>query len=455
MDDVSERLRKVIPGGAHTYSRGGDQFSPNSPPVLEGALGVKVWTPEKNVFIDFGMALRAVTLGYADPRVNSGAIAQISLGNNLTRPSSIELRAAEEIVAHFPHIEMVKFAKNGSNVTTAAVKLARAFTGRPKIIIPEEQPFFSFDDWFISGTPMKRGTDPYSSANVIRVRYGDVQQLVEVMKANDGMVAAIMMEPISGTLNPCDSHLTENFQVSSPCQSCKAPFDSYLFAVQQIAHENKSLFILDEMITGFRWALKGATDYFGLSPDLVTYGKAAANGFSFAFLGGRADVMALGGIHEVGMERVFLLSSTHGGEMSSLGAFLSTLEIYKDEGVIERLWDIGGLYREHFLNEIEAAGLETFVRFEGPAVLPVLNFLDEEGQPSTYLRTVFQHAMVEHGVLMPWVSYSIGHEDSQVIFETLKAFSHAMNEMSRLKNNPSDAPFDASQFVKPVFRRFN
>ena len=455
MEAAAERLRKLIPGGAHTYSRGDDQFSPNAPPLLDGGSGVRVWTPQKEAFIDFGMALRAITLGYANAKVNAAAIEQISLGNNLTRPSTIELKAAEALVSHFPHIDMVKFAKNGSNVTTAAVKLARAFTGKSKIIIPEEQPFFSFDDWFISGTAMRRGTDSNSSDKVLRVKFGDVEQLKSVMGANRGTVAAVMMEPISGVLNPCTPHLDRPFQAKSPCSSCQAPRDNYLSQVQQIAKENEALFILDEMITGFRWNIKGATDYFGLAPDLVTYGKAAANGFSMAFLGGKAEVMELGGIHQQGMERVFLLSSTHGGEMSSLGAMLATLNIYKEEGTVENLWSIAQTYKQLFLDAISSHRLSDFVQLQGSALLPVLTFLDDSGQTSPYLRTVFQHAMVEKGILMPWISYSIGHEEPEVVSATMEAFSHALKEITRLKSNPAAAPFEPDSYVKPVFRKYN
>jgi len=233
------------------------------------------------------------------------------------------------------------------------------------------------------------------------------------------------------------------------------PFDNYLKKVQQIAGESGALFILDEMITGFRWHLKGATNYFGLSPDLVTYGKAAANGFSLAFLGGRAEVMNLGGIHQEGMERVFLLSSTHGGEMSSLGAFVETLEIYQNEGVVERLWAISETYRDRFLNEIHEKNVAKIVRLQGSPILPVLTFLDDEGGPSNYLRTIFQHAMVEKGILMPWISYSIGHEKPDVLSSTLAAFSHALSELKRLRSDPELAPFKEEDILKPVFRKFN
>jgi glutamate-1-semialdehyde 2,1-aminomutase len=157
MQDYSTRLNRVIPGGAHTYSRGDDQFPSNAPQILERGEGAYVWDPEGRKYLDYGMALRAVTLGYSYPSVNEAAIREITLGNNLTRASLTELKAAELITELIPSVEMVKFGKNGSNATTAAVKIARAYTGRRYVCIPKQQPFFSFDDWFIGTTALTRG----------------------------------------------------------------------------------------------------------------------------------------------------------------------------------------------------------------------------------------------------------------------------------------------------------
>ena len=157
MMNYSKRLHSVIPGGAHTYSRGDDQFPSNAPGILERGKGAYVWDADGKKYLDFGMALRAITLGYANDEVNHAAFEEIEKGNNLTRASLTELKAAELLRDLIPGMEMVKFAKNGSNVTSAAVKLARAYTGRKYIAVCTEQPFLSFDDWFIGSTTVQRG----------------------------------------------------------------------------------------------------------------------------------------------------------------------------------------------------------------------------------------------------------------------------------------------------------
>jgi len=172
-----ERLHRVIPGGAHTYSRGDDQFPSIAPPILSHGKGAYVWDTQGNRYLDYGMALRAVTLGYADPRVNAAAVVQIEKGVNLTRASEIELAAAELICDLIPCAEMVKFAKNGSNVTTAAVKIARAYTGRSLVCVPRQHPFFSFDDWFIGVTAVKRGVLSEQAATTLLFDYNDLDSL--------------------------------------------------------------------------------------------------------------------------------------------------------------------------------------------------------------------------------------------------------------------------------------
>jgi glutamate-1-semialdehyde 2,1-aminomutase len=145
--NYSQRLNKVIPGGAHTYSRGDDQYPSNAPQIFKKSKGVYAYTPEKHKFLDYGMGLRAVTIGYANRKINNAAIKQIKNGNTQTRPSLVELEAAELLVDLIPSTEMVKFSKNGSTVTSAAVKIARAYTGKKYIIRCLDHPFFSYDDF--------------------------------------------------------------------------------------------------------------------------------------------------------------------------------------------------------------------------------------------------------------------------------------------------------------------
>ncbi|MCG3773363.1 MAG: Glutamate-1-semialdehyde 2,1-aminomutase [Nitrospira sp.] len=450
--NYQSRLNRVIPGGAHTYSRGFDQFPSNAPQILARGEGAYVWDPEGNRYLDYGMALRAVTLGYANPRVNAGACQQIEFGNNLTRASVVELQAAELLVDLIPAVEMVKFAKNGSNVTTAAVKLARAFTGRPYVCVPRQQPFFSFDDWFIGTTAMDRGIPAAACSSTLLFDYGDIESMKTLLAAHPGQVAAVMMEPAT-TLTPCSSTCTVRLSEASPCLTCSNQDENFLHEVQKVCRDHGSLFILDEMITGFRWHLQGAAVYFGVEPDLTTFGKGMANGFSVAAVGGRRDVMEVGAIEKPGAERTFLLSSTHGGEMSSLAAFIETVAVYREAGVVGHMWKFGRRLREGLLDVARSCGASQYFSIEGPDICMNYVLRSGDGEVSLPLRTLFSQEMIRFGVLMPWISVSLAHDESE-LKQTLQAAEGAM-AVVRLAAESDVSRYLVGDAIRPVFRKHN
>jgi glutamate-1-semialdehyde 2,1-aminomutase len=450
--NFQERLSRVIPGGAHTYSRGADQYPSNAPQILERGQGAYIWDPQGRRYLDYGMALRAVTLGYADPRVNARAIREIEHGNNLTRASMTELQAAELLVDLIPSADMVKFAKNGSNVTTAAIKIARAFTGRRIVCVPRQQPFFSFDDWFIGTTPIQRGIPQEHVQHTLMFDYGDVNSLKVLFDTYPGQIAAVMMEPAT-TLVPCAGDCAHELTYDQPCSACTGRGKNFLHAVQDMCRADGALFILDEMITGFRWHLQGAQTYFGVEPDLCTFGKGMANGFSVAAVAGRREIMEVGGIDQMGAERTFLLSTTHGGEMCGLGAFIETVRIYQEKDVCRHLWSYGARLRDGLTAVARECGVQDFFVMDGPAIC--LNYLtrDKQGEVSTKFRTLFSQEMIREGVLMPWVAISYAHGDSELDI-TLTAARKA------LKVYAAALEGDIKQFltgpeIRPVFRKHN
>ena len=447
-----DRLSRAIPGGAHTYSRGVDQFPANAPEILARGKGAHVWDADGNRFIDYGMALRAVTLGYADERVNAAALRQIENGNNLTRASLIELEAAELLIDLIPSVEMVKFAKNGSNATTAAVKIARAFTGRRLICIPRQHPFFSFDDWFIGTTTMQRGVDQMSAGGTLLFDYNDFVSLERLFAEHPGQIAAVMLEPAT-TLTPCASACCTPLTYDRPCSGCPNLSANFLHQVENIAHANGALLILDEMITGFRWHLQGAQTYFGVKPDLTTFGKGMANGFSVAAVGGRREVMEVGATDKPGAERTFLLSTTHGGEMSSLGAFVATVDIYRSDDVCRHLWSFGASLADDMRSLAAELGLSRHFQIDGPAIC--LNYLtrDADGALSLAYRTLFSQEMIRNGVLMPWIAVSLAHDEA-ILEQTLAAARKALTVYARALKDGVERHL-AGPAIRPVFRKFN
>ena len=450
--DLRRRLHRVIPGGAHTYSRGDDQFPSLAPPVLARGLGAYVWDTHGTRYLDYGMALRAVTIGYADPRVNAAAIAQIDNGVNLTRATEVELEAAELICNLIPCAEMVKFGKNGSNVTTAAVKIARAYTGRRYVCVPRQHPFFSFDDWFIGVTAIKRGTLADHAATTLLFDYNEIDSLQALFEAHPGEIAAVMLEPATH-ITPCGACPVQADWPDTPCSRCPNTKGNFLNQVRDLAHAEGALFILDEMITGFRWNLRGAQHFFDVEADLATYGKAMANGFSLAAVVGRREFMQVGATDAPGMERTFLLSSTHGAEMPALGAFVEATRINQAEDVPGHLWSYGRRLRGGVASVALAHGLADYVTMEGPAVALNYTTRDAEGLPSLAMRTLFAQEMLKRGVMIPWVAFSQAHGDAELAI-TLDALDGALAVCKRALDE-GFAGFLDGPAIKPVFRSHN
>lgn len=448
----SERLHKVIPGGAHTYSRGDDQFPSNAPEILVSGKGAYVTAPDGRTLLDYGMGLRAVTLGYADERVNRAALRGMEQGVNLTRASVIELEAAERIVSLIDGADMVKFAKNGSNVTTAAAKVARAYTGRGYICVPRQHPFFSFDDWFIGATALQRGIPEMHHATTLVFDYGDIASLQALFDAHPGQIAGVMLEPAT-TVGPCGTCAQVERLKPPACLGCPARAGNFLVQVQALCRRDGALFILDEMITGFRWHLKGAQHLYGVAPDLTTFGKGMANGFAVSALTGRRDVMEVGAINRPGQERTFLISTTHGGEMASLAAFLETVAIYEECGVVDHLWDYGARLIQGLEAIARDAGVAQSFQLQGNAISMNYVTFDAEGVPSLPLRTLFSQEMIRHGVLMPWIAPSFSHGESE-LERTFEAARKALAVVAQALVQGVER-FLEGPVIKPVFRRFN
>ena len=428
--NYSQRLHHVIPGGAHTYSRGDDQFPSNAPHLFKRGKGAYLYTANEESFLDYGMGLRAVTLGYAEERVLDAAMRQAMFGNNLTRASLVELEAAEAFVALIPGADMVKFAKNGSNATTAAVKIARAYTKRKYIARCQDHPFLSFDDWFIGDTPVERGIPREHHSLTLHFRYNDIQSVEELFSAYPDQIAGVILEPAT---------------VAHP-ENC------FLHKLQETCHKKGALFILDEMITGFRWHLQGAQTYYELEPDLSTFGKGVANGFSVAAVTGKREFMEIGGIKNVGEEKFFFTSTTNGAEMCGMGALLETIDFYKENNVVEHLWHYGEQLIEG-MNAIACElGISDFFQVGGVPCSPLYTTRNKAGKACLGMRTLFAQEMVKEKILMPWIALSYAHgknELERTLDATRKALSVYVDAL-----DAGYERFVIGDVIKPVFRKY-
>ena len=450
--NYTSRLQRVIPGGAHTYSKGSDQFPSNSPQIFERGEGVHLFDPDGKKFLDFGMGLRTVLIGYAEEQIDNKAIEYLKKGMNLTRPSMIELEAAELMTDLIPSADMVKFTKNGSTAVTAAVKLARAYTGRKKIVICADHPFFSYDDWFIGTTPMSKGILEEQSNFTKTFKYNDISSLEKIISENSDEIACVILEPLAVDC-PSVPQVQGVCCGQKNCLRLQNSNESFLHKVQELCKKNGIVFILDEMITGFRWGLAGAQGKFDLKPDLSTFGKAMANGFPLACVVGRREIMNQGSIEELGKERLFLVSTTHGADMASLGAFVANVEFMKREPVEERVWGFGSQLITKMNQCAVNRGVEKYFKVFGPACSPRFVTLDSNEITSLEFRTLFLQEMLKRGILMPWISISYRHTESllseieQALDETFQIYTKALETSPR--------GFVQGEYLKPVFRKFN
>ncbi len=451
--DRRERLLKLIPGGAHTYSRGFDVYPANAPDLMARGSGCRAWDADGREFIDLGMALASVNIGYAEQEIDEAAIEQIRRGNTASRPSKIELEAAERFVEVIDSADMVKFTKNGSTAVTAAVKLARAHTGRIRIARCRQHPFFSYDDWFIGSTQITRGIPDETIQNTVLFDYNDLPSLEQLVKSHPNDIACVVMEPVT-TMIPDGLDVKDDGVLPLLCRSdLEQNNHHFVHDVQAFCRDHGIVFILDEMLTGFRWNLHGAQRMLGLEPDLCTFGKAMANGYSVACVGGRREIMEQGSIEFEGRERVFLLSTTHGAEMSSLGAFVATTRFIEREPVTEGLWDKGERLVRLFRQKAAEAGVADHVIAGGQACRPGFMVLDQEAKPCQGLLSLLMQEMITEGVLPGGMN--VCHRLDEEAYERIgAALDKAMPVLAQGVRDGFDSLLRGSP-VKPVFRRYN
>ncbi len=429
-ESLSDKAHRLIPGGCHTYAKGDDQFPSNAPRFLVRGKGCRVWDQDGREFIEYGMGLRAVTLGHAHPEVIAAAYAQMRLGNNFGRPAPIEVECAEALLEFLPRAQMVKFAKDGSTVNTAALKLARAYTGRPMIAICGDHPFFSYNDWFIGTTAMDGGILPEDKAFTLSFRYNDLDSLAALFAQHPNRIACVMLE----------------------AARTEEPRNNFLHRARELCHANGALFILDEMITGFRFDNGGAQAVYDIQPDLACFGKAMANGFSLSALVGRREIMELGGIRHPG-KRVFLLSTTHGAEYPALAAAIETMKIYRREPVVARLYAAGDRLRRGVEQVAAAHRVTDHFKLLGRPCCMLYATLDKHGKPSQSLRTLFLQELIKGGIIAPSLIVSYSHDDES-IDRTIDAIDRALRVYRAALDNGVEH-YLLGPPVKPVYRPYN
>ncbi|MEU9808436.1 glutamate-1-semialdehyde 2,1-aminomutase [Mycobacterium sp. NPDC050853] len=385
------RLHDAVPGGAHTYARGADQYPLGMAPVLTHGSGARVWDVDDNCYVEYGMGLRAITLGHAYGPVVEAVRDTLGRGVSFSRPTVLEAEAAEDFLRTVPTAEMVKFAKNGSDVTTAAIRLARAVTGRT-MVAACRQPFFSTDDWFIGTTEMNAGIPKTATEDVARFNYNDLHSLTTLFDHYPGEIACVIMEVASAAAEP---------------------ESGFLESVRALCTRHGALLVFDEIITGFRWSCAGAQAVYGVTPDLSCWGKAMGNGFAIAALAGKRDYMERGGLR-TDDPRTFLLSTTNGPEAVGLAAFRAVVQAYRDDAPVRAMEASGRDLADGIAAITAELGVGEHIQTIGRPSCLTFTSLGPDGQPSQAYRALLLQELLRRGVLGQSFVISAAHTPTDI-----------------------------------------
>lgn len=381
-----ERAQKVIPLGSQTFSKSRVHYPVGvSPLFLERGRGSRVWDADGNEYIDFVNSLCSVTLGYADPDVDGAVITQLKDGVILSLPHRLETEVAELICDFVPSAEMVRFGKNGSDATSGAIRLARAFTGRSKVAVCG---YHGWQDWYIGSTARNLGVPEAVRQDTHTFSYNDLTSLEALFQEHPGAIAAVILEPMN----------------------VEWPKEGFLAGVKSLCEKEGAVLVFDETITGFRFANGGAQELFGVTPDLACFGKGLANGYPVSAVVGRRDIMML-------MEEIFF-SFTFGGETLSLAAAKAVLEKIQREPVVETLAQRGKQVQDGLLDIIDSQGLRAIFGVKGHPSWNFLTIADAPDASMYVIKTLLMQELHQKGILSLG-THNMSYAHSQSDVETL------------------------------------
>lgn len=388
-NQILAQAEQLIPLGTQTFSKSKTQFPvPHSPLYLDRGKGSHVWDVDGNEYIDLISGLLPITLGYCDPDVDAAIAAQLQKGISFSLATKLEVELAELMRSLIPCAEMVRFGKNGTDATSAGVRLARAFTGKDHILALG---YHGWQDWYIGATTRNLGVPDNISALTHRVPFNNIDALKGAFDSLNGNVAAIVLEPFSAAV----------------------PEKYYLELVREFSTKNNIVLIFDEVITGFRVHLGGAQAYYNVTPDLAAFGKGMGNGMPISAIVGRADIMTV-------MEDIFY-SGTFGGEALSLAASIATINKMQSHNVIDHLWMIGREITAVTQAAVNSHGLSRYVSLNGLDPWKIIAFTDHQNAPKEAIKTRFMIEALRQGVLVSGshnITFSHSKKDVDHISDT-------------------------------------
>ena len=418
-----EREKKVTPLAAQTFSKSYRYYIPGqSPMFIDHAEGMRLYDVDGNEYLDFICALGPITLGYNYPAVNEAVIEQLQKGIIFSTQAPVECELAEKLVEVIPCAEMVKFVKNGGDATTAAIRLARAYTGRERVAMCG---YHGMHDWSIGASENKRGVPKAVCELTKTFKYNDLDSLETLLSAHPGEYAAVIMEPIQS-----NGTTTE-----------------YLQAVVDTAHRHGAVAIFDEVVSGFRYAIGGASEYYGVTPDLASYGKGCANGMPISFVAGKREIISL-------IEQGVFISTTFGGDAISMAGALATIREMQEKDVMGHAWKLGTMMLEGLKERVEKHGVGAAVSVSGLAAHCGVAFNDVGSLNYLDINSIYSKVILENGILCVAINnIAFSHTEAD-IQKYLDAVDCAFAEIRKAMDQDSmEGILPEGVRVNPVFKR--
>jgi glutamate-1-semialdehyde aminotransferase len=416
-DEFYARALNLIPGVTQTLAKGPGQYIKGvAPKYLQRGKGSHVWDVDGNEYIDFNMGIGPISLGYCYDPVDDAIRGQLQSGITFSMMHPLEVEVAELIREIIPNAEMIRYSKTGADVTSAAVRLARAFTGRNKVLCCG---YHGWHDWYIGVTDRNKGIPMPIQDLSFTINYNDPDSVTDSIDAD---TACVILEPVV----------------------FEEPHDNFLHRLKDICRQNGTLLIFDEMWTGFRFALGGAQEYFGVQADLICYSKAVANGMPLSILAGRGDVMRL-------LEKDVFFYTTFGGETLSLAAAKATILELRSKRVPEHLSRQGKKLRDGYNQIAKELGLD-YTSCVGFDCRTVVTFNSSAGNPLE-MKSLVQQEMIRSGVL--WGGFHnmcFSHSDAD-IDHTLQAYREVLPILKRAVERRDVRGYLLGEPVEPVFRK--
>ena len=405
------RALRSIPIGSQTFSKSYLGWTMgHAPTYAEAGSGAILTDVDGNKYIDYMMALLPVVLGYADPFVDAAVVKQLSKGTSLSLSGTIEAELAEKLVSLIPCAEMVRYGKNGSDATTAAVRLSRAYTGRDKIIVCG---YHGWHDWFIGTTEKNLGVPKAVRDLSLTFPFNDAEALSDLLKQHGREVSAVVIEPTGKAV----------------------PEPGFLQDVRHLCDQYGAVLVFDEVISGFRIDMGGAQAYYNVQPDLAAFGKAMANGYPLSALVGKREIMSK-------MEDIFF-SATFGGELSSIAAAIATIKKLEATNSVARIHTLGDSLMASLNDALSDAGLGEIISYAGEPWWPRVVFNDLPIEQSKVLALMRQEFAAQNLLISSGLNFCLAHDDKQVIDQTLSRAKIAFDKISVAMHSS-----DPSKFLK-------